>query len=438
MPRQNGKNACLEIVELFLAVLLGVKILHTAHQVKTARKHFRRLKHFFGNKVNDPTAQYPELNDMVTELRNVNGQEAIILDNGGSIEIIARSSASGRGFTVDVIICDEAQDMSDDDQESLMSTASSAPSGNPIWIYTGTPPGPKSNGEVFTRIRTESLKRSGRPRSWIEWSPDELADPPIDPTDREVWREMNPALGSGRLIWKVVEAEFEDLSRIGFCRERLGMWSAGTTLQAIPEPAWRSVADRKSFPMDRYALGVMVNTDRSMAAVGFAGRRSNGTWHIEIDEERPGTGWVVEWVIDRVSKNSIVAVVIDSASPAISLVDDLEDAGVKVTQIGTKEIAGACGSLYDGIVGTVNDFNEVIRTIYHTDQVQLNTSLAVARRKPVLGNTAWVWDGREEDSNVLAMQAVTLALWGSQGTKNKKIKRPAPRRRTGRRRAVLL
>lgn len=82
-PRQNGKNAILEVRELFGMVGRGEKILHTAHEVKTARKAFKRLLHFFGRKVNDPAAKFPELNALVTELRQVNGQEAIFLSNAG-------------------------------------------------------------------------------------------------------------------------------------------------------------------------------------------------------------------------------------------------------------------------------------------------------------------------------------------------------------------
>jgi phage terminase large subunit-like protein len=98
VPRQNGKNALIEVVELFKTVVQGRRVLHTAHEVKTARKAFARLKFFFGDRVNDPAAQYPELNNLVREVRNTNGQEAIVLSNGGQVEFIARSRSSGRGF----------------------------------------------------------------------------------------------------------------------------------------------------------------------------------------------------------------------------------------------------------------------------------------------------------------------------------------------------
>ena len=169
VPRQNGKNAILEVRELF-GLLRGERFLHTAHEVKTARKHFLRLQHFFGRKADDPAAKFPELNALVAEVRNVNGQEAIFLKNGGSVEIVARSKGSGRGFTVDCLVMDEAQELSDEDLEALMPTTSAAPMGNPQWIYTGTPPGPPA--AVTTWWGTRSANCSNHQRlSWVSTVP---------------------------------------------------------------------------------------------------------------------------------------------------------------------------------------------------------------------------------------------------------------------------
>ena len=107
VPRQNGKNGILEVVELFKIVVQGRKVLHTAHEVKTARKAFVRLRSFFEN-----GRRWPELAVLVREIRQTNGQEAIVLSNGGSVEFVARSRGSGRGFTVDDLVLDEAQELS--------------------------------------------------------------------------------------------------------------------------------------------------------------------------------------------------------------------------------------------------------------------------------------------------------------------------------------
>jgi phage terminase large subunit-like protein len=89
VPRQNGKNGILEIVELFGMVVLGMKFLHTAHEVKTARKAFRRIAVVLRERAAVPRAGCAGQ----VEIRKTNGQEAIFLSNGGSIEFIARSSA---------------------------------------------------------------------------------------------------------------------------------------------------------------------------------------------------------------------------------------------------------------------------------------------------------------------------------------------------------
>lgn len=406
VPRQNGKNGTLEVRELFGMIGRGEQILHTAHQVKTAQKHFRRLKHFFGKKVDDPTARFPELNALVGELRNVNGQEGIFLKNGGSVELVARSQGSGRGFTVDVIVCDEAQDMSDDDLEALLATSSAGPKGDPQWIFTGTPPGPKANGEVFTRNRTEALEGKARKVCWYEWA----ADPDDDLDSHEVWAKANPGLVAGRLLLDVIEGERGTFSDDGFGRERLGMWDEASSNRVIDVGSWSTCGDEQSRPSSRLALAIDVSPDRSTASVAVAGQRADGRWHVELDEQRHGVGWLVAYVKNRCERNDIRAVVVDAMSPAASLLDPLKTAKVKVTTTGPRDMAQACGSFYDG---TQEDW------LRHIDQPQLNAALGAARKRP-LGD-AWAWNRKNQSADITALVACTLALWGSQSSG---VKRP--------------
>ena len=58
VPRQNGKT-CLEGREFFGMVINGEKILHTAHQVRTAKKSFNRLARMFTDK------RHPEVLELV-------------------------------------------------------------------------------------------------------------------------------------------------------------------------------------------------------------------------------------------------------------------------------------------------------------------------------------------------------------------------------------
>lgn len=203
VARQNGKNGIIEIRELFGMIELGEKFLHTAHEVKTARKAFARLKYFFGAEVNDSGAKFPELNALVKEVRSTNGQ-AIVLHNGGSVKFVARSHGSGRGFTVDVLVLDEAQDLTDEQLEALLPTISSAPLGNPQTILTGTSPNVTMRGEVFTRTREAGVEGKAERLCWHEWSVDSEVE--VNIFDRANWAATNPALG-GRLQLTVIEDE---------------------------------------------------------------------------------------------------------------------------------------------------------------------------------------------------------------------------------------
>lgn len=416
-PRQNGKNGILEIRELYGMVGLGERILHTAHELPAGQKAFVRLLHFFGVKVNDPKANFPELNALVTKIRFVNGQEAIFLSNGGSFEIRARTKKAGRSATVDVLICDEAQEMSDDDQEALLPTTSAAPLRNPQWIFTGTPPGPKVNGEVFSRIRAEALSASSTRLAWHEWS----CESDVDLDSRDAWAQSNPGLGT-RVLLPVLEGERAVYSDDGFARERLGMWSSAASGAVIGSDVWADRADEHSKPVACLALAVDVSPDRSVASVALAGQRADGQWHVELDEQKKGVGWIPAWVADRCGRNQIRAVVIDAMSQAASLIDELGKRKIKVTLTQTRDMAKACGMFYDG----AHD-----GWLRHTDQTQLNSALSVARKRPLLGGDAWAWNRKNADSDITPLVACSLALWGAQASNVKKPARPpgAPSRR---------
>ncbi len=419
VPRQNGKNALIEVRELFGMVGRGEKFLHTAHEVKTARKAFKRLQHFFGTKPDDPGAKFPELNALVSEVRNVNGQEAIFLTNGGSVEIVARSKNSGRGFTVDVLVMDEAQEMSDDDLEALMPTTSASPLGNPQWIFTGTPPGPRADGDVFTRVRREALDGKSRRLAWHEWS----AEPGADMDDHAAWRAANPALITGRLQLSVVDGERSRFSDDGFGRERLGMWSTASTQRIVSAEAWQMAEDPASMPVDSLAIAVDVAPELASASVALAGRRADGSWHVELDEQKRGADWVPAYVAALVKANpTIRAVVVDVGSPAAAITDDLVQLKVKVTSPTVREVGAGCARFVDGLTGG---------TVWHTGQVQMTVALASARKRNLGSTDMWAWNRKSPTADITPVVAATLALWGAQ---NSNVKKPA--RRGGGRRVV--
>lgn len=412
VPRQNGKNGALEIIELYKLVVLGRSILHTAHEVKTARKSFMRMAGFFEN-----PRKWPELARMVKQVRRANGQESIVLHSakcgdrlnqrceckGASIEYIARSIRSGRGYTVDDLVLDEAQELSELAYAALGATVSAAPSGDPQRIMCGTPPGPQDDAEVFSRLRKDALAGSAERVAWLEWS----RRPGTDPDDRAEWARANPAIGTRVGVQAVIDerAGSDDAT---FIRERLGAWPGDTSVKVIQDHVWESLRDPQSRPGDRIALAVDVTPESTAASVAVASQRPDGRWHVELVEQRTGTEWVPRRVAEIVSRNGVGAVVVDGASPAIALAEPMQAQGVVVTVAGVRDMGQACGSLYRLV------HEDGLR---HVGQPQLGLSVSQARRRAIGREGLWAWGRAVSAADISPVVAVTLAVWGGMSSR---------------------
>lgn len=418
VPRQNGKNALIEVRELFGMVGRGEKFLHTAHEVKTAQKHFRRLKYFFGNRADDPAAKFPELNALVETVRSVNGQEAIFLKNGGSVELIARSKNSGRGFTVDVLVMDEAQEMSEDALEALMPTTSSAPLRNPQWIFAGTPPGPSAVGEVFTRVRREALDDDPKRFAWAEWSMREGDS--VD--DRKVWKRLNPGVDAGRLQMAVVAGERKRFSDDGFERERLGRWSSTSSVDPeISAGVWSS---RLGEPVDgRSVAGVKFSIDGALVALSVGTRSEDGPVFVEpirVASTGEGTQWLVEWM-ER-NREDLSQIVVDGKAGAQAFINDLIDAGFNPRAKAKRpESRFIRVPSTDEVVTAHQMFLSAVRQggLSHDGSELLAAQVAGAVRRRIGSQGGWAWQGLGEADDVTLLDSATFAFWGARTTRRR-------------------
>jgi hypothetical protein len=402
VPRQNGKNGTIEVRELFGMIDAGEKFLHTAHEVKTARKAFLRIASFFEN-----SRQFPELAGMAKEIRKTNGQEAVVLHNGGSVEFIARSRGSGRGFTVDVLVLDEAQELTAEELAALLPTISASPTGNPQVILTGTPPDPERSdpdkGEVFVAMRNDGEANRNARLAWTDFG---VADGPLpDIENRDTWYEVNPALGI-RLALDEVERELT-LMRARpetFARERLGWWgdpnaAAGT---AFGPGQWERVASPGIEPVVQ-AIGLAVSLDRQYASVGVAGMSRDAADEpvavVGAGERKQGLGWLVAEA-KRLQQKYDCAVVIDSRGPGADLAIALDAAEVRFTELSVQDVCDACALIFDHVQQGI---------LVHPDHSELNAAVSGAAKKDV--GDRWSWGRKLSTSDVSMLEAVTLALW---------------------------
>lgn len=412
VPRQNGKNVCLEAREFFGLLVSGEKILHTAHQVKTSKKSFRRLAAMFTDKSS------PEITDTVKQIRYTNGEEAIELHNGGSIQFSARSRQAARGFDgISLVVYDEAQELTDDQTEAIMATLAASDTGTRQIIYTGTPPYPGCPGEVFRRRRTICTTDPGKHDAWHEWSVSAANLEDIKLEDTTLWYNTNPSLG----IWLTEEftaEEYRTLKPDGFARERLGWWSPALEQQedmAIKKEIWDACRSNAAKPNGKTAYGVKFSMDGSEVCLCGAVVPAKGAARITLIERKSlsyGTRWLAEWLNQRYAQASCV--VIDGRNGVDVLIDRITDvwkAKGSVVKPTAREIVASVSLLTDSLTEK--------SVTWYTKQEALRESAISSTKRKIGGG--WGFGG--EDS--APIEAAALALWGAKTSKrnpNKKMR----------------
>ncbi|MGP3684146.1 terminase [Streptomyces sp. IBSNAI002] len=417
VPRQNGKGAIIEARELAGLFLLGEElILHSAHEFKTAIEAFRRIVALVTNT--------DTLRKRVARVRRTTGEECVELLTGQRLRFLARSGGSGRGFSGDCNIWDEAMILGDEAVGALMPTMSARP--NPqIWYFGSAGIGGPSM--QLGRLRERALhSQEGPPDpalSYCEWSVDpHLAECPADctahddPADPATWARANPAFGI-RISEEHVARERLSMSSEVFGRERLGVGDypsdRADTWSVIGQDAWRALADAESKPSDPVAFAIDMTPERSHAAIAVAGTTGAGV-HVEVVDHRPGVGWIVERAVDLQERWNPCAWVVDAGGPAGALIPDLERAGLTVTVPRVREVAQACGQFYDAVTE---------QTLSHLDQAPLAAALAGARKRDL--GEAWAWARRGVSVDISPLVASTLAAWGLR-TRVDEVEEPEP------------
>ena len=404
LPRQNGKNVCLEAREFFGMVINGEKILHTAHQVRTSKKSFRRIAAMFTDK------RFPEITDIVKNIRYTNGEECIELDNGGSIEFSARSRQAARGFDgISVVVYDEAQELTDDQVEALMATLSASATGTRQIIYSGTPPYPGCPGDVFRRRRTICLSDPGPHDAWHEWSVAANSVEEIHADDKSLWYMTNPALGL-RLTEEFTAEELRTMSKDGFSRERLGWWTPIAEQKveyAIPESVWDACKSSELKPEGKTAYGVKFAADGSEVCLCGAVIPKDGPARISLIERKPtgrGTQWLADWLNARYDQASCV--VIDGRNGVDVLCEKIADTWKQKGSV----IRPSSRDMISAVSNLTNSLSEQTVTWYEK-QPALRESAITSTKRPIGGG--WGFGG----DNSIPIEAAALALWGARTSK---------------------
>lgn len=406
--RQNGKTGGI-ILPIVLAdlFLFGTQlIIWTSHRFKTSQESFHELRLVI--EAND------HLRKRVKHIRTANGDEGIDLITGSRVQFLARSKGSGRGLSGDRVILDEAYDLSAADMGSLLPTLSARP--NPQVIY-GSSAG-QDHSEVLRNIRDRGRLGNDPSLVYIEWcAPGSWDQPPCQLghscnhvlglpgcalDNPEFWRLANPAY-ERRIPHNFIAAERRGLSPAEFARERLGWWdnpAAGT--QPIDPRTWQACALNRPAPPPHgtpRAFCIDVAYGMRSAAIGVA-TTYDGVPHIELADQRYGTGWVIDRVLE-LKANHPGARFGGFANHAVgALVPDLARIGVELDKMNDSDMGRACAHIQkltpDGLT--------------HADDPLLTVAIGGAVKREI-GEGLWSWGRRKSITDISPLVAVTGALW---------------------------
>lgn len=426
-PRQNGKSYAARYYSAYMAVFEHKGVLYSAHHGNTSRKMFSAMADMFSNK-----ERFPDLFNEVKSISRARGYEGIYLKDwkdesgawhdGGFIEFSTRTNSGARGGTYSVIVIDEAQEMTTEQQEAMLPVISAASDANdakalPQQIYIGTPPAPSCNGTVFRKMR-KSAKGNDGGIWWLEWGIESLddlnAENPI-----ELAYKTNPAMGY-RIAEKTVMSEYNTMDKDGFARERLGWWSpveSHAVEYAIDSKAWGKCRSAETKPDGKTAYGVKFSADGASVALCGAVIPENGKARISLIKYKAtaeGIRWLSDWLNERCMKASCV--VIDGKNGVDVLIDRIADKWKSKGAI----IRPRANDMIAAVSLLVDSVNEESLTWYNGQDV-LNQSATTAYKRAIGGGYGF---GGEMSEPV---EACALALWGAKTSK----RNPAKKMRIG-------
>lgn len=420
VSRQNGKGSVLEARVLAGMLLFGEKlILWSAHETKTAWEAFRRCEELFTSD--------PELRKQVKTIHRSNGNEGIELKNGSRLRFVARTKGSGRGFSADLVILDEAYALTAEQMSALIPTLSSRP--NPQIWYTSSPPLDGMTGDHLFNLR-ERAKKKDADLLWYDWG---LQD--VDLTELEemaesearallgsedTWLATNPAANI-RISLSFIRKEFGTMPLADFARERCGIWprqiKEGAGVIDIGDWGRQMVSahflnQRRSEPHHGIVFALDINPARTMSALWAISGGPEGAIYLSCVAYEAGTDWVVPRLVKLRDTRRPIAIVLDVKGPAGSLVLDLEDEGFHVPRDkdrprrgdlaipNAQEVAAAYGLFVDS-------FRQGL--IFHVGDEPLDRAVATADTRALVGGTAW--DRGKTGTDISPLVASTIGVW---------------------------
>jgi hypothetical protein len=384
VPRQSGKSFLIVARALAGALLYGEKLtVYSAHEYRTAMETWRLMRSLCES---DALARH------VKQVRVVAGGETVEFNNGARFKMIARTKSSGRGFSPDCLLLDEAFSLNGEVMASVLPSMSARP--NPQVYYFSSAGTWQS--EVLLGIRRRGHNPTTRRLAFWDW----YADPADDIRSESTWRKANPSYGY--LVHRdSIERELESMSKRSFQRERLGIWTESFAETVFDEDEIEFLTvDAPKPPTDGRSIGwgVDVDRDRSGAAIVACFTGDDGHPVMVLVDQRPGAGWVPERLGQLQERYGADGFAYDAKGGINDLMDRADrDFGVYLQPLKHNDYPSACA----GLVQDVSD-----KRVRFGRAPLLTGDLVTATSKAV--SNGWVWQ-RAATTEPIRLIAATCA-----------------------------
>lgn len=396
ISRRNGKTEDVYIVELW-GLHKGLRILHTAHRISTSHSSFEKLKKYLED------MGYVDGEDFVSN--KAKGQERIeFKETGAVIQFRTRTSNGGLGEGFDLLIIDEAQEYTAEQESALKYTVTD--SENPMTIMCGTPPTMVSTGTVFASYRKKVLAGNSEYSGWAEWSVEKIHDI----NDVDAWYLTNPSMGY-HLNERKIKVELGD-DELDHNIQRLGYWPTFNQKSAISEKEW---SELKAEPIPslkgKLFVGIKYGQDGTNVAMAIAVRTDDKRIFVEnIDCVSIRNG--MQWIINFIKSADIEKIVVDGASGQELLAAEMKEFGIQNPILPTvKEIITA-NSLWEQSI--------VQQTLCHNDQPSLTAVVTNCDKRNIGSNGGFGYKSLYDDRDISLMDSALLAHWACYTTKPRK------------------
>ena len=410
VPRRNGKTEIVVIRALW-GLTHGERILYTAHRTTTSHSTWEKVVSAL------TAAGYVEGVDFKTTKQY--GLEHIEwLDGSGAVmNFRTRSSKGGLGEGYDLLIIDEAQEYTVDQETALkyLVTSSQFIHG-PQTLFLGTPPTAVSAGTVFEKFRQDTLSGTEGDNGWAEWSVPKLSDT----HSKDLWYETNPSLGQ-ILTERNVRSEMKsDPFDVDLNIQRLGLWVAFNQKSAITKQEWQglTVTGRPELAVPlRLFIGIKYAKSSGNVSAAVAVRTADSIFVEAIDcrPTRAGNSWLIPYL----SNEHLRTVVVDGASGQSLLLEEMEAAGIK--NIRKKTILPKTTE----IVEANSMFEQAVfeEKLCHSDQPSVEQIVSNCEHRPIGAGGGFGYASILEGADVSLLDALLLAYWACATFKEKRVQK---------------